>query len=402
MKNGIEMMGNTRARFRLEATLPAVKITEKVEKVLEAASLYYWEPNRYGKAQDSVQVPAPPMGEDRYVFKDFRALSEIFLVNRGLDFSRPGVLQKAVELLNGKPIYANHDFSDIDNCRGVIAKTWWDAEGADSSGVPGINCQTMVDAFLNYRTACGIMQTPPSINAVSVTVLSEVEFSHPELVKDGTFWKYFLEEVDGEIVRLIATEIIEFWELSFVMLGEDRLAKSLPSAEPEPDAAEDVTQTKSMAATKLNATEKKMKLTTEEKKSLGITTEDEDVPEQTVKDAALALAAANKFSPKDIADLSLNAKAGETLLVEKRKEVTRLAKLAELGADDGDLPTVLAKTIDEADAEELIELETYYRGKVGDKLGGGQSSLENSGEIEAAAGTNQPAKDKTVKPTNLL
>lgn len=331
MKNGIVMLGANRAKINLLAQIPARQPDEKSLKTLSAASLGWMESN-HGKAQDSVQVPMPQLEENRYVYKDFRALSQVFLSNRGLDFSRPGVLEASVGLLKGKTVYANHDFRDIDNWRGVIAASYWDAEGKDAGGVPGINVQTMVDAFLNYRTACGLMMNPPAINSASVTVVSEVEFSHLDLVKDGTFWNYFLEEVNGEIVRLIATKIVEFWEMSFVFMGEDRLAKNLPSDADGTDAMDENLQAeetrrrqglqsgqpaleaRQLPASKLNATEKKMKVTQEQRTVLGINVEGDDVPEQTVLDAALSIATKQKdFDPVKIAELSAAAKQGETL-----------------------------------------------------------------------------------------
>lgn len=393
---------NRFAMVNLRASIPSGEPDAVSAKALQMASLGWWSEVKGGKTVDTVNVPdgALELSDERYVYKEFRALSEIFLQNRGLDFSRPGVLQASVDLLKGKTIYANHDFRDIDNWRGVIAEAYWDKTGADSNNVPGINVKTKVDAFLNYRTACGLMMTPPAINACSATVVCEVEFSHPELVKNGTFWEKFLDEVDGEIVRLIATKIIEFWELSFVFLGEDRLAKSLP--EVAEDVVEQTETRQKMSASEPLATEKNtMKITDEQKTLLGITADGDDVPEQTVLDAALELAKTSKISPTEIADLSAKARVGESLLADKRKEVKRLATLAENGAEEGTLNSVLAKTIDNASDTELVELENYYRGKVGDKFKNSQSSLVNNDEIEMAAGT-KPEVKTAVKPTKLL
>lgn len=417
MKNGkqkinehLSMLGANTAMVNLAAKIPSTKPDEKSLKTLNEASLWFFGETKSGKTVDNVQTPSEGklvLTEDRYVYKPFRALSQIFLSNRGLDFSRPGVLEAAVGLLQGKTIYANHDFKDIDNWRGVIAESFWDSEGIDSGGVPGINVTTKVDAFLNYRTACGLMMTPPAINAASVTVITEVEFSHLDLVKNGTFWDYFLEEVDGEIVRLIVTKVIEFWEMSFVFMGEDRLAKGLPGAEENPGEDDQQVETKTrqkMSASKLNATEKIMKVDKEQRTLLGITVEGDDVPEQTVLDAALTLAKGSSMTATQIADLSLKATQGEKLMTEKRAEVTRLAKLAELGAEEGTLNEVISKMIGKADVDELASLEKLYRDKIGDKFpAGGQSSLENSDEVETAAGTKKPDENKqAVKQSRLL
>lgn len=405
---------NRFAKVSLEAVIPNMEPDEASAKALHNATLHraslgWGSEVKGGKTVDTVNVPEGnlELTEDRYVYKEFRSLSQIFLQNRGLDFSRPGVLKAAVDLMKGKTIYANHDFRDIDNWRGVIADAYWDEQGANSNGVPGINVKTKVDAFLNYRTACGLMMTPPAINACSATVVSEVEFSHPELVKDGTFWNKFLEEVDGEIVRLIATRIIEFWELSFVFLGEDRLAKSLPEAEETDEVKEQMSATE-IVAEKLNATEKKtMKLTAEEKQMLGITTDGDEVTEQEVLKAALDVAKTSKVSVTDFAklnsDLADKTKVAETLMTEKRNEVKRLATLAELGADEGTLNPVLERQITNASAEDLVELETYYRKKVGDKFpAGGRSSQENTEETLTAGGVKtESTQNDAVNVNNL-
>lgn len=395
---------NRFAKFTLEAAIPNTPPDDISAKALKAASFCYWDKDKnYGKTQDTVNVPeaAFELTEDRYVYKDFRALSQIFLQNRGLDFSRPGVLKAATSLLFGKTIYANHQFRDIDNWRGVVADAYWDAEGKNSKGVPGINIKAKVDAFLNYRTACGLMMTPPAINAGSCTVVSEVEFSHPELVKNGTFWDKFLEEVDGEIVRLIVTKVIEFIEFSFVFLGEDRLSKPHPDEEDDEETIDKMEAGQNQnPATELNATEKNtMKITEEHKTLLGITADGDDVPEQTVLDAAVKLAQTSQLKPTDIADLSLKATEGEKLLKAKREEVKGLAKLAEFGADEGTLNDVVVKMIDNASADDLQTLESDYRKKIGNKFPG-QSSLENVEDIKNAGGF-KPISQQTVPVIGL-
>ncbi|MCW5959274.1 MAG: hypothetical protein KIS76_03875 [Pyrinomonadaceae bacterium] len=407
ISDSLSIHDNRIAEIRLFAEIPAAAPDAQSAKVLNAASLLYHE-TRHGKAQDNVQIPAGAveLGDERYVYRDFRALSQVFLQSRGLDFSRPGVLEKSVDLLKGKTIYANHDFRDIDNWRGVIAEAVWDAGGANAGGVPGINVRTKVDAFLNYRTACGLMMEPPAINAASVTVFSEVEFSHPALVQSGDFWRKFLEEVDGEIVRLIATRIIEFWEMSFVFMGEDRLARALPAESFE-------SQTTRASAQNLNAEKAHgletttMKISEEQKQMLGISAEGGDVPEETVLSAAESLAKANKFTPTEIAELSLKATQGERLLAAKRAEVKQVAALAEFGGSEGTLNPVIVKMIDNADADELLTLEADYRSRIEKRLPpGGRSSQENVAGVEAASsaadGKNEEVTTPAIKPTRLL
>jgi hypothetical protein len=87
MKNGIIMLGDNRAQINLLAQIPASEPDAISAKAFQAASLAWWE-GKHGKAQDNVQVPTGKLEltEDRYVYREFRALSQIFLANRGLDF----------------------------------------------------------------------------------------------------------------------------------------------------------------------------------------------------------------------------------------------------------------------------------------------------------------------------
>ena len=90
------------------------------------------------------------------------------------------------------------------------------------------------------------------------------------------------------------------------------------------------------------------------------------------------------------------------MIAEKRIEVTRLATLAEVGAETGTLNEVVAGMIEKADADELVKLQTYYRGKVAAKFPDGKSSLENSEEIETAGGVKTETKQtKTVNVRGL-
>lgn len=400
LQNGINIhddkkIGETQMNFQIQTQT----VSAEAQKVLQNASLcYYGGGHTRNQTQDNITVPEiAKLTEERYVYAEFRALSQIFLNNRGLDFSEPGVLEAAVEMLKGKTVYPNHQFGDVNNWLGVVSESFWDAKGEKAGGVPGINCQIKIDAFLNYRIACGVMMNPPAVNSMSLTVLFEFEYSHPHMDR-WKFWDMLGEEVDDEIVRLIVTNIKEIWEASLVPVGEDRLAKHQGN---ETDGEE---ESFSAANPKLptNSNEEKkttMKLTKEQKAKLGIEFDGEDVPETELFKAAESLA--TKFGDVNLADLQAKAKQVESLMTAKRAEVTTVAKLAELGANEGDLPGVLSKQIENADAETLIELYDYYSQKAADRFpAGGRSSVDSSLEVEKAGGVE--ANTPKPKPTNLL
>ncbi len=384
IKRGGERFGVTRFR----ASIPTQTPTEADKKALET-SLYLWQRNQANQTNvnvDAGQEPSTPTG-DQIVKAEFRALSQTLLRNRGLDFSQPGVLETGVAMLMGKAVYPNHDFADINNSLGSVSKTWWDSAGADSNGIPGINCEIQIDALMNLKIARGLMMTPPFINSMSLTVAFEFDYSHPNLVEDRKFWGLIGQEVDGQIVRLIVTKIVDIWEASLVSLPEDRNAKKLPgeSGEKEESFSADVDKE---PAAEIEDKEETMKLTKEELAALGFDEAVEDVTSEQLRDKAVELAAANsEFNEINITELQANAKAGKDFTEEKRAEVSRLAKLAELGADEGELSEVIADDIKDANYDRLAKLHTHYETKAAEKFPNiSRSSLEDSSEVEKAGG----------------
>ncbi len=63
-------------------------------------------------------------------------------------------------------------------------------------------------------------------------MLFEFDFSHPDLVEQGRFWQLLGEEVEGQIVRLIVTVILGFWEISLVFQGAQEENKQQPPRPP--------------------------------------------------------------------------------------------------------------------------------------------------------------------------
>src|SRR5690606_29131701 len=141
-------------------------------------------------------------------------------------------------------------------------------------GVPGINATYKIDALMNPRIARGLLMKPPAIHSTSMTVLFKFEYSHPDIATENR-WRFFDllgEEVDGEIVRLVVTEILEYWEASLVFQGADRLAKQHGNSSEEDDFAGmsakklEGNADKSVRTPPANSTqEKTMKLTNEQK-----------------------------------------------------------------------------------------------------------------------------------------
>lgn len=383
-------------RMQAPFTGGAIRADENLQKRIEAIVS---QANSFDNEIPSRDfVPA----ESEAIYVDFRALSKTIVEGYWIDWTRDGVLEEGVKLLQNQSVYPNHNFWDIYKALGSVSQASWDAEGKNFGGVPGINATYKIDALMNPRIARGLLWKPPYIHSTSLTVLFEFEFSHPKLVEDRKFWNLLGEEVDGEIVRLIVTKIREIWEASLVFQGADRLAKQDIDAAGEEDFENEDYENFSAAADIPPANsdeEKTMKLTKEQKAQLGIEFDGEDVPEGELLKAAESLAAQNaKHDPAKFAELEAKAKAGDVLVTKQRAEVKRLATLAELGSEDGELDEVVSMQIEEADADKLVKLESYYQKKVGDKFpAGGRSSMEDTTAVEGVAGASQHTSDKLPK-----
>lgn len=147
-----------------------------------------------------------------------------------------------------------------------------------------------------------------------------------------------------------------------------------------------------------------MKLSQEQKTQLGIEFDGEDVPETEILKAAENLAAANKsLQPANLAELQKQAAQAKTLLDAKRAEVTRLARLAELGGEEGELDEVVKMQIENADAETMVKLETYFGKKAAEKFpASGRSSMESSAEVEIAGGVKTALPEETVTVNGMF
>jgi len=156
--------------------------------------------------------------DEEYFYPTFRALSAAIIPDRAIDFSEGNVLKKSVKKLKGQTVYKDHNLS-VNDWVGVVAKTTWD-ESKDIP--PGINANLKINKKWNERIVDGIKDR--AIHSVSVTVLFDYKKSHPDL---EDFWYHIGEEIGGEIVRMIATKIISFGEISLVWQGADVYAKRI-------------------------------------------------------------------------------------------------------------------------------------------------------------------------------
>ncbi|HEY9286274.1 MAG TPA: hypothetical protein VIP46_22675, partial [Pyrinomonadaceae bacterium] len=311
--------------------------------------------------------------EGDYIYPLFRALSQTIIEGHWLDFTTPGVLEASVPLLERQTVYKNHNFYDVEKWLGVVNQAAWDATGEQTGGVPGINVELKIDWKVNPLIARGLLMEPPAIHSVSVTVIADYDYSHPELIEKG-FWAFYDmlgEEVNGEIVRFIVTKITAYWEISLVFQGADTNAKFGDMAETARESFTPREQARpAHHATARPSTESltapaaagpgrnggnTVKLPANLRATLGITGEhaDDEVPDELVSAA--------------LTTLNTQAEAGRTLLDSARAECLRVATLAEAGAE-GTLPSAIADIIAGADAPRLANLTQLYQQKVAGKF----------------------------------
>ncbi len=404
IKNGLEVVSMASKRAALNLVTPfgssfvvggaaapptgvvAMSLAQASEEALQKFSLQTGD----APAQSIDQVV--PKDSD-FIYPLFRALSAALIPGYWVDFSKEGVLKKALPLFMGQTVYKNHGESvglwggrqfDVEKWLGSVSQAEWDAKGDKVGGVPGVNVEMKIDAVMNPRIARGLLMKPPAIHSCSETVIFDYDYSHPELVEQERFWRMLGEEVEGSIVRFIVTEIVGLQELSLVFQGADQIAKQIPDDGPDDDEYSDKRQGKQFGAppiARITDRQKEthtVKLTAEQKTALGITQEGEEIPDADVIARATSLAQ--------------RATAADGVISAQRAEVLRLATIAE-GTGEGDarkLDPAIAGLIEKADASQLPALMTLYQDKAqkafpltcahGHPATQGRSSVENPEE----------------------
>lgn len=158
-----------------------------------------------------------------------RILSAAVTPYRMFDFSRGDVLKNSVPLFDGLTLYANHR-ADVNDWKGLIQEPVWD----DKNTPNGINAKVVIDRTVDPKLARGV--ETKALRSFSVTIWFNYERSHPDL---AGFWDRMGEMVDGEMVRLIVTEITNAGEVSVVWEGEDPFAKTFEAGTGQGDPGTD-------------------------------------------------------------------------------------------------------------------------------------------------------------------
>jgi len=364
--------------------------------------------------------------EGDYIFPRVRALSAAYLGHAGyyLDFSRKDVLKNSIPLMLLKSaggsrekalkVQRNHSYN-IENTIGHIKSNEWD--GSKKLGHPGINAELSIDTVLAADDARRIMSNPPLIDSVSMAVGYKWEHSHPEM-RFWTFIDLLGQEVDGEIVRFVVTEIIDYDHIGLVWSGGDTSAGFLNKYQAQ--FSEKVEKGKGrwilddqvcvLGATQEDSGTLKKSITLPDDRRVkvkspnrrknmsevltGLTIKNlsqfqellglEIKDEGDLLEAITGLSEANVELREEVQELKPLAELGEKAKAAVRENVLRLAKILQgenFSKDD-------ENRLEKADYEMLQYLEKDYQRQVEEKFpqAGRRSSeeeLENGGEVAA-------------------
>lgn len=177
-----------------------------------------------GENADSVK----PEDED-FIFPVYRLLSEIVVnkMSSPVDFSQNDVLKNSMPLLQNLTIYSGHEELIGNHLGSVVEVAWQDSYKYKGVTIPpGVNGVLKVDAKANPKIARGILQDPPAIHSVSLSVLYKWVKSH-DMPDDEFYNKLGTYNDKKELIRKIASEIILYTELSLVPHGADPFAQLL-------------------------------------------------------------------------------------------------------------------------------------------------------------------------------
>jgi hypothetical protein len=165
-----------------------------------------------------------------FIYPVFRMLSETIL-SKGvpIDFGKKNVLKNSMNMMLGQTINVDHETA-LGNAIGVVTEVKWQNSYKTDKGntVPaGFNGTLKIDGKSNPRIARGIMMSPPSIHSNSVTVRFAWEPSHTFENENEFFQKLGTYDKDGDLIRLVVSDIKQYSETSLVGHGADPYAQKI-------------------------------------------------------------------------------------------------------------------------------------------------------------------------------
>lgn len=197
---------------------------------LDIQNLGLWDsssPNYTTYYPDVTKEDLIPQDVD-FIEPVFRCLSETVLFKYGvpIDFSKEGVLKASMSKLKGQTINVDHEVATGNAIGSVKDVFWQDSYKVGRHTIPaGINGIFKIDGKSNPRLVRGMMMEPPSIHSNSVSVRFKWEPSHDFESISEFYDKLGSYTKEGELVRLVVTEILLYTETSVVPHGADPYAQ---------------------------------------------------------------------------------------------------------------------------------------------------------------------------------
>ncbi len=158
--------------------------------------------------------------EGDYAIVPFRILSEGLVSGHWIEFSKE-VLQAGMHKFDNVTIFPDHN-PNIKDWIGVVTNVRF----TDSKGVWGIDADFKIDVVKNPEILRGLQMNPPAIKHCSVGIRIDYKLSH-DFKSQREFERKLGQEIDGQIVRYIVTEILDVYEVSLVYKGADPHATRL-------------------------------------------------------------------------------------------------------------------------------------------------------------------------------
>jgi hypothetical protein len=194
-------------------------------------------------------------GQDWYEIP-FRLLSASIIPGHWLNLTLPGVLKRALKKFDGLTLFTDH-YDAIPNWTGKVENVVWDTN--EPMGINGmVKVSRERDLITQQSLILGL--SSGALRHGSSSFIMKWKPSHPDM-DINTFFDMLGEEVDGKIVTIDVTEILDVCEFSLVSYGGDRDAMPRAALTVEVDEEEIETE-------KENEKNKKLKLEAQMQKAL--------------------------------------------------------------------------------------------------------------------------------------
>ena len=201
------------------------------------------QPNQFEHRIFKGDAPVISYDDNKSFTMPYRLLSKSVLQKHGLwglvvvDYTAGETLKESTGLVKGITIISDHEARAGNWFGKVIDSEWSDSiNGVDVAGINGV-CRFAIDDSDSDRAWIQKGIREGYLQGMSVGIWQDWEQSHPDLDLFD-FVTQMGEEVDGEIVRMVATKIHRFFETSVCIAGVDANANPIREVEDEKEAGE--------------------------------------------------------------------------------------------------------------------------------------------------------------------